>query len=59
MDIRKTDTFTSDYDDLFQDERFQSWIVNLLLEDAQKIDPRVEGITEGYDEQQPEVQPSR
>lgn len=50
MDI--PDTFTPEDDDLFQDERFQSWIVSLLLEDAQKIDPRVEGVLDKNDEQE-------
>lgn len=55
MDIRKTDTITPDYDYLLQDERFQSWIVNMLIEDAQKIDPRVEDITQRQYEQEADV----
>ncbi|MBZ0310605.1 MAG: hypothetical protein K8I82_31390 [Anaerolineae bacterium] len=55
MDIRKTDTITPDYDHLLQDERFQSWIVNMLIEDAQKIDPRVEDITQRQYEHEADV----
>lgn len=49
MNIKKTGEFTLNYEQLFQDERFQAWIVEMLIENEQMIDPLATDITKAED----------
>lgn len=53
MDIKKTGEYTLDYEQLFRDEKFQSWIVHMLIESSQLMD---DPSTEAKDEQKKQKQ---
>lgn len=55
MDIKKTGEYTLDYEQLFRDEKFQSWIVHMLIESSQLMDP-LDPSTEAKNEQKKQKQ---